>query len=112
MDFKNGQSIELCLSRGGGGSKGLESLINEYERCVQKPVLGLLDTREYTHTSIREHGLQVACTTIDGSTVVHTNERTVVYVRINRSTYTRMKVPVVHTSEWIYGDMSPQMEVL
>ena len=52
----------------------------------------LLDTREYTHTSIREHGLQVACTTIGGSTVVHTNGRTVVYVRINRSTYTRMNV--------------------
>ena len=36
MDFKNGQSIELCLS------KGLESLINEYEGCAQKPVLGIV----------------------------------------------------------------------
>ena len=52
----------------------------------------LLDTREYNHTSNREHGLQVACTMIDGSTVVHMNGRTVVYVRINRSMYTRMEV--------------------
>ena len=63
--------FQKLISRGGGG-------------------LRLLDTREYTHTSIREHGLQVAC--IDGSTVVHANWRTVVDVRINRSTYARMKV--------------------